>query len=43
MDALGIYVFKSRLVYVMDNGIGFSWTSLLSPRPYWLDKVAQGK
>jgi len=28
-----------RLVHIIDNRMGFSWTSPLSPRPYWLDDL----
>ena len=39
VDARTINAFKSCLVNIRDNRMGFSWTSLLSPRPYWLDDL----
>jgi len=40
MDTPSINAFKSRLVYIRDNRMGyFVDYSPLSPRPYWLDDL----
>jgi len=40
VDAPSISAFKSRLVYIRDNRMGFFMDcSPLSPRPYWSDDL----
>jgi len=40
MDSSSINAFKSILVYISGTTRwAFSWTSQLSPRPYWLDDL----